>query len=206
MPQSLPVNIKPMRVSYGADIQVIYPHVFGIRDQGMERFINQNIVHETQQLINMQIAEMPTTLVEMVGSFEIKNNQRDVLSLSLNNYAYHYQAAHGMTYIKSLTFDLKNKSRCSLGDLFKPGSNYVDRLSELINKQIQERDIGTFEDAVKIQPDQDFYIADKALVIYFQLYEITPYVFGFPMFPISVYAIQDIINEDGPLGRMAENN
>ncbi|WP_368073024.1 RsiV family protein [Virgibacillus salinus] len=57
-----------------------------------------------------------------------------------------------------------------------------------------------------MQPDQDFYIADKALVIYFQLYEITPYVFGFPMFPISVYAIKDIINEDGPLGRMAENN
>lgn len=206
MPQSLPVHIKPMQVSYGKDIQVIYPHVFGMRDRGMERFINQNIVDETQQLINMQIAEMPTTLVEMDGSFEIKNNQRDVLSLSLYNYAYHYQAAHGMTYIKSLTFDLKNKSRCSLSELFKPGSNYVDRLSELINEKIQERDIGTFEDMVKILPDQDFYIADKALVIYFQLYEITPYVFGFPMFPLSVYAIQDIINEDDPLGRMAENN
>ncbi|SEQ87992.1 protein of unknown function [Virgibacillus subterraneus] len=206
MPQSFPVNIEPMRVSYGTDIQVIYPHVFGMRDRGMERFINQNIVDETQQLINIQVAEMPTTLVEMDGSFETKNNQRDVLSLSFYNYAYHYQAAHGMTYIKSLTFDLENKSRCSLSDLFKQGSNYVDRLSELINAQIQERDIGTFEDTVKIQPDQDFYIADKALVIYFQLYEITPYVFGFPMFPISVYAIRDIINENGPLGRMAENN
>ena len=49
-------------------------------------------------------------------------------------------------------------------------------------------------------------MADKALVIYFQLYDITPYVFGFPMFPISVYEIQDIIDENGPLGRMAVNN
>ncbi|MFB4475682.1 RsiV family protein, partial [Oceanobacillus caeni] len=55
----------------------------------------------------------------------------------------------------------------------------------------------------KIEPNQYFYIADKTLVIYFQLYELAPYAFGFPMFPISVYDIQDIIDEEGPLGRMA---
>ncbi|WP_368073016.1 PdaC/SigV domain-containing protein [Virgibacillus salinus] len=161
MPQSLPVNIEPMRVSYGTDIQLIYPHVFGMRDQGIERFINQNIVDETQQLINIQVTEMPTTLVEMDGSFETKNNQRDVLSLSLYNYAYHYQAAHGMTYIKSLTFDLENKSRCSLSDLFKQGSNYVDRISELINEQIQERDIGTFEVRLKFSRIRTFTLLIK---------------------------------------------
>ena len=53
-----------------------------------------------------------------------------------------------------------------------------------------------------IRPEQDYYIADKALVIYFQLYELTPYAYGFPYFPISVYEIQDIIDENGPLGRM----
>ncbi|WP_342669952.1 hypothetical protein [Pseudobacillus wudalianchiensis] len=42
--------------------------------------------------------------------------------------------------------------------------------------------------------------------MYFQLYEITPYVFGFPMFLISVYNLQDIIDENGLLGRMAANN
>ncbi|WP_077324710.1 DUF3298 and DUF4163 domain-containing protein [Virgibacillus siamensis] len=206
MPVALPVNIEPVRISNGPQIQVIYPKVFGMRDRSMERFINQSIAHETQELINMQIEEMPTTLVEMDGSFEIKNNQRNVLSLTLSNYAYHYHAAHGMTYIKSLTFDLDQRRQYSLSDLFKPGSNYVERLSELINEQIAERDIDTFENPVTIQPNQDFYIADKTLVIYFQLYEITPYVFGFPMFPISVYAIQDIINEDGPLAPMVINN
>lgn len=177
-----------------------------MQDQGMEQFINERITYQTQQLINKQADEMPTPLVEMDGSFEIKNNQRNVLSLSLSNYAYHYQAAHGMTYIESLTFDLKERKQCSLSDLFKPGSHYTERLTELVNEQIEHRDIQTFDDHVDIQPDQDFYIADKALVIYFQLYDITPYVFGFPMFPISVYAIADIINEDGPLGRMAVND
>jgi len=206
MPKPLPVNIDPVRISGGPELNVIYPRVFGMRDQQMEQFINQSIAYETQQLINMQVGEMSSPLIEMDGSFEIKNNQRNVLSLSLPNYAYHYQAAHGMTYIKSLTFDLQNRMRCSLSDLFKPGSNYVERLTDLVNEQIERRDIQTFNDHVKVQPEQDFYIADKALVIYFQLYDITPYVFGFPMFPISVYDIADIIVEDGPLGRMAVND
>ncbi|MFC4560124.1 DUF3298 domain-containing protein [Virgibacillus kekensis] len=206
MPLALPVNIEPFRVTSGPGIQVIYPQVYGLEDQAMERFINRSITYETQQLINTQLGAMPTTLEEMDGSFEIKNNQRNVLSLTLTNYAYHAQAAHGMTYIKSLTFDLVKGERCSLSDLFKPGSNYTERLSTLVNEQIKERDISTFEESVEVQPNQDFYIADKTLVVYFQLYDITPYVFGFPMFPISVYTIQDIIDEDGPLGRMATNN
>ncbi|HLS08079.1 DUF3298 and DUF4163 domain-containing protein [Lentibacillus sp.] len=206
MPQPLPVHIEPITISGGPEKNVVYPRVFGMQDPGVEQFINQEIVYETQQLINMQAEEMPTALVEMDGSFEIKNNQRNVLSLSLSNYAYHYQAAHGMTYIKSLTFDLQNQKRCSLSDLFKPGSDYTERLTELVNEQIRQRDIQTFDEPVVVQPDQDFDIADKALVIYFQLYDITPYVFGFPMFPISVYAIADIIDEDGPLGKMAVNN
>ncbi|WP_084710724.1 DUF3298 and DUF4163 domain-containing protein [Ornithinibacillus californiensis] len=206
MPISFPVDIQTLWVSGGRDKTVYYPQVTRMKNQMLERYINQSIIHETQSLINQQIAEMPSTVVEMLGTYEIKNNQRDVLSLTLTNYTYHDKAAHGMTYIRSLTFDLEKGKKCELADLFKPDSNYVERLSTIIKAQIQERDIQLIDDFKEISPNQDFYIADKTLVIYFQLYDITPYVFGFPMFPISVYDIQDIIKEDGPLGRLAQNN
>lgn len=203
---TFPVQLIPLSVSSGPQKNVYFPQVILMQDQELERYINQAIMNETQALINLQVAEMPTTVVEMLGTYEIKNNQRDVLSLTLTNYTYHDKAAHGMTYIKSLTFDLVEKRKLELQDLFKPGSDYVERLSALIKEQIKQRDIQLIEEFTEISPNQDFYIADKTLIIYFQLYEITPYVFGFPMFPISVYDIQDIIREDGPLGRMAENN
>lgn len=206
MPISFPVKTKTITISSGPQKTVYYPQVNRMKNQSLERNINHQIMTLTQELIQTQASSMPTTLVEMIGSYEIKNNQRDVLSLSLTNYAYHYQAAHGMTIIKSLTFDLKKAKKCKLADLFKPGSDYVKKLSNIIRKQIKQRDIVLLQEFKGIKPDQDFYIADKSLVIYFQLYEITPYVFGFPMFPISVYEIQDIIDENGPLGRMAENN
>ncbi|HWO78680.1 MAG TPA: DUF3298 domain-containing protein [Bacillus sp. (in: firmicutes)] len=206
MPQTFPVRIETARISSGPNQTVYYPRVIGMQNQQVQRAMNQAIVQQTQQLIDEQTGNMPTTVEEMLGTFEIKNNQRNVLSLSLSNYTYHFQAAHGMTYIKSLTFDTQTGRLYQLKDLFKPGSDYVNRLSEVIDLQINQRSIQTLFGFTAIRPDQDFYIADKALVIYFQLYEITPYVFGFPMFPISVYEIQDSIDENGPLGRMATNN
>lgn len=203
---TFPVDVRTLKISNDPKKVVYYPQVANMRNLKLQQFVNQTIVAHTQQLINLQVEEMPSQVEEMIGTYEIKNNQRKVLSLSLSNYTYHYYAAHGMTYIKSLTFDLKKGKLCELKDLFKLGSNYVDRLSTLIQKQIKQRDIQTLGDFTAIKPNQDFYIADKALVIYFQLYEITPYVFGFPMFPISVYELQDIIDEGGPLGRMAMNS
>lgn len=197
-----PVQIQTLNISDGPNKIVYYPQAVKMKDQALENLINQTIVSQTQELINLQVGNMPTTVVEMIGLYELKNNQRDVLSLSQSNYTYHYHAAHGMTFIKSLTFDLKEKQLCELKDLFKPGSDYVKVLSDLIKIQIEQRDIPILGEFKEIKPDQDFYIADKSLVIYFQLYEITPYVYGFPMFPISVYDLESIIDENGPLGRM----
>ncbi|MFT4413706.1 DUF3298 domain-containing protein [Fredinandcohnia humi] len=203
---SFPVSIQTAVVSTSPKLAVFYPRVYGLQNQGLQSFMNQAITNETQNLINLQVGNSPSTVVDMLGSYEIKNNQRDVLSLSLSNYTYHDKAAHGMTYIKALTFDLQQGKLYDLKDLFKPGSDYVKRISDQIRLQIKERQIQTLEPFTQIHPNQDFYIADKALVIFYQLYDLTPYVFGFPMFPISVFSLQDIINEAGPLGRLAQNN
>lgn len=202
---SFPVDVRTLHISSGPKKIVYYPQVAHMQNVRLQRMINQAIINQTQQLIDEQVGEMTTEVEEMIGAYEIKNNQRNVLSLALSNYTYHHQAAHGMTFIKSLTFDLEKGKQCTLRDLFKQGSNYVQRLSALVRKQIEQRQIQTLVDFTTIRPDQAFYIADKTLVIYFQLYEITPYVFGFPMFPISVYDLQDILAEDGPLSRLAEN-
>lgn len=206
MPVSFPVRINTVHVGRSPQIQVFYPRIVGMENQAFQRSMNQSIVRLTQELIDKQVGDSPSTVVDLIGYFEIKNNQRDVLSLSLSNYTYHYHAAHGMTYIKSLNFDLKEEGLLTLADLFKPESNYIGRLSEIIQRQIKEREIFLLNPFTPISANQDFYIADKTLVIYYQLYELTAYAYGFPMFPISLYEIQDIIREDGPLGRLMENN
>jgi len=75
------------------------------------------------------------------GWYEIKTNEKGVLSLSIGNYTIAYPAAHGLTIIKSLTFDISTGKEYRLEELFKPGSDYVGTLSKIIERQIKEREI-----------------------------------------------------------------
>lgn len=205
-PQVLPVSVQTMVLQWqGATIY--YPKVIGLQNTNAQQSINQSIYQLVQSLIKWQHQQQGAdSFTEMIGSFEIKTNERNILSLSLTNYAFAYHHAHGLTFIKSLTFNVQTGRQYQLKELFKPESDYVEVLSKIVQSQIDERDIQLLGNFSGISPDQDFYIADKALVLYFQLYEITPYYVGFPMFPISVFALQDIIDENGPLGQMAVNN
>jgi hypothetical protein len=195
----LPVYIHTMRL-FLPNLNVYYPAVYGLADRVVQQKINSSILNLTDKMIRDQgYYENPMT--QITGYYEIKTNERKILSLSLINYAFS-GGAHGLTVIKSLTFDVETGKEYRLKELFKKGADYVKVISDIVALQIKERDIETLGDFNGIRPDQDYYIADKCLVIYFQLYEITPYVYGLPYFPISVYEIQDIIDEDGPLGRM----
>ncbi|EFM12121.1 conserved hypothetical protein [Paenibacillus curdlanolyticus YK9] len=184
--------------------ELYIPVLSGAPNPTAEHAMNTEIRRVVQQLASEQ-GSLEDPRSEMNGFFEVKTNEKGVLSLSLFNYAY-TGGAHGMTLQHSLTFNTGTGHSYKLAELFKPGSDYVKRISDLVAAQITARGIETFEPFKTIRPDQDFYVADRALVIYFQLYEIAAYVYGFLYFPISVFDLQDIINENGPLGPMVVNN
>ncbi len=199
MDNNLPVQISTEHITRPR-LKFAYPRVTGLRNNKVQRQINETIL----QLVNRLIKETDYSSipqVEITGTYELKNNQRGVLSLSILNYWYS-GGAHGMTVVRSLTFNVETGQAYSLADLFKPGSDYVRVISGLVSQQIQQRQIPLLDTYKGIQPNQDFYIADKSLVVYYQLYELAAYVYGILYFPISVYELQDIINENGPLANM----
>ncbi|GGH85528.1 hypothetical protein JOD43_003402 [Pullulanibacillus pueri] len=201
---ALPLMIQPMtwQVQGGT---IHYPRIIaGSPSAAMEK-MNQTIVAAVNELRQQQMPPESGIAVQQ-GPFEIKTNERGVLSVLLTNSVYVEHAAHGMTYKKSLTFNIYNGEIYQLGALFKPNTDYVSVLSQNVARQIKERDIPLLGEFKGVAPDQDFYIADKSLVLYFQLYAITPYYVGFPMFPISAFELQDLLTNDGPLGRMATNS
>ncbi|PIC82918.1 hypothetical protein CSV73_10590 [Sporosarcina sp. P1] len=181
-------------------VDVYYPVITKLDDPKVQQKLNQVLFKEMNKLLEDNNYYDPS-LVEMVANYEIKNNQRDLFSINLIAYSF-TGGAHGMTYVKSLTFDTKTGRQYNLQDMFKPGSPYVQRISEYIRRHIQQWKTPVLEPFTKIKPDQDFYIADTSLVVYFQLYEISPYVAGFPYFPIPLLDLQDIIKPNSPADRM----
>jgi hypothetical protein len=198
-----PVRISTRRITTQDNMVTIdYPAVKDLESPAVQHRINRAIASQVDKPMREQ-GYYKSQKVEMLGWYEIKTNERGILSLTIGNYAFTYPSAHGLTIVKGLTFDIKSGDGIELSGLFKPGSDYVKVLSDIVEQQIKDRNISLLDEFKGIAPNQDFYIADKSLVLFFQLYEITPYYMGLQYFPISVYQIQDIIDEDGALGIMA---
>ncbi|HHU32303.1 MAG: DUF3298 and DUF4163 domain-containing protein [Zhaonellaceae bacterium] len=196
--RKFPVKINTVRISKPR-LEVYYPKVSGCESGVAEKRINNKIISLVNQMIKDQgYYDNPKT--DITGYYEIKTNERGLLSLTMSNYAFS-GGAHGITLLKALTFDVETGYDYELNQLFSPYGNYIKVLSDMIKIQIKQREIPLIVDFQQIRPDQDYYLADKCLVVYFQQYELAPYAYGFPQFPISIYDLQDIIAEQ-PLGRM----
>lgn len=181
-------------------INLYYPQIKDFHSLHRQEYINRVILDTIHKQIEDQgYYDNPKT--QITGTYELKNNDKGIFSITIINYAYS-GGAHGMTIVKGLNFNINTCQLYSLEQLFKPNSNYVDRISNIIKKQIKERNFPILDEFHKIDPNQDFYIADRSLVIFFQLYDIAPYSAGIPYFPISIYEIEDIISDNTPLSNM----
>ncbi len=196
----VPAEIAVKRI-LEPNINVFYPELVNLKNPRVQRKLNERIKRQVDTMMGKQLNSQQYT-TEISGGFEIKNNQRNIVSLTNSHYAYS-GGAHGMTIQRSLTMNIDTGEVYSLKDLFKTNADYMKRLDAIIREQIKARQLQLLVEYPGIHRNQFFYIADKALVIYFQLYDLLPYAFGFPYFVISVYEIEDIVKDDGALGRMS---
>lgn len=179
------------------NIFMLYPQVAGHENVNANALMNVKIRNAVMELTKSLVQPDLNTTIN--GSFEIKNNQRGILSILLVGLA-EFGGAHPMTMTKSLTMDTATGEDFKLHQLFKPG--YMEIINAEIARQIRERDIPILDSFKGISPDQDYYIADHTLVIYYQLYELSPYAAGFPYFPIPLYMLTKVIPDNSLLDRL----
>ena len=180
------------------DIQ--YPQVSGL-GLAMDTAINAPLADWAERLRAEGIRSAaeavtipPNYQATVVGNYKTAYNEHGILSVVLEAYTF-AGGAHGLTTRTAYTFDLFAGKTWSLKDLFKPGVDYVSILSRDVKKQMDERDLTShllnpFE---AIAPNQDYYLQDDAIVIYFGLYEYFPYVFGIQEFPVLLASLRDVL-------------
>ncbi|HEY0826802.1 MAG TPA: DUF4163 domain-containing protein, partial [Bacilli bacterium] len=151
----LPVSVRTYQITK-PKLSILYPVIVELPNPQVQQKINQTILNEVYKLLQTQgYGQNPMT--ESTGYYEIKSNERGIFSLSLFNYSFS-GGAHGLTLQKSLTFNTETGKLYPLQELFKPGSDYISRLSMIVKEQIKRRDIPLLVEFNQIRPDQDFYI------------------------------------------------
>jgi len=129
--------------------------------------------------------DMPELRFSFDVNYTVTYNQQNKLSLHFDTYQY-TGGAHGMYDMASHTFDLSTGEELTLKQAALNDPNYKSIINEEIQKQIEEQDYTLLTPFVTINDDQRYYLKDNDIVVYFSLYEYTPYALGIPEFHIPV--------------------
>lgn len=109
------------------------------------------------------------------------HSYNDIVSLTFDYYQY-TGGAHGLSYRYSYNIDSKTGELLKLNDFLKRTKLTLEDINNKTKEILksQPNDYYFDLDLIKISEDQNYYLEDSAIVIYFQQYEIAPYAFGFP--------------------------
>ncbi|MED3571314.1 DUF3298 domain-containing protein [Cytobacillus praedii] len=129
--------------------------------------------------------------VEMLDfnmQYEVTYNQKNVISV-LQTVSEWAGGVHPNSYRESAVVDMMTGQELTLKDLL--GENYKDIVNDAIQSQMYLKGYTFFEEFTGIQHDPKFYLTDNAITVYFDVYEYTPYVVGFPEFTIPYLKLSD---------------
>lgn len=132
--------------------------------------------------------------------FELKKNTDSALSIKVRYYTYS-GGAHGFYQDIAYNVDMRTGKFLELMDLFKDNTKYKEVIDEEIKRQIaelekkDEENIGIYN-FKGIKENQNFYLQDENLVVYFDLYDITLYAAGIPEFSINKALISSMLKPE----------
>lgn len=183
------------------DIKI--PEFIGGKDEKKIALINNRICNDIKPKIEeaektssdyfKDVGEqIPRFPYEILSKYTVTKDNGLIISL-FNDYYEFLGGAHGMTTKTSYTVDKKKESLLTLEDLFTKGYDYKTIINSQIKEQISKKPQDYFDSGSEfkgISEKQNFYIEDDNLVIYYQLYELAPYVFGFPQFKIPLKSFE----------------
>jgi hypothetical protein len=184
--QNGPVSVVTQSLHQGVlDFQ--YPRVIGMPDAKAQDNINAAIGRRVEEFRAAAVTGAPGPFTEVaMARYNVRHNGDGKLSLTMTFYVYR-GGAHGMTYMRGLTFDLATGREYRLPDLVPYAGGGREKIDAAIAARLKERSIPLIAQFKGINDNPDFYLAVGGRpVVFFQLYELAPYVYGFLEFPLPM--------------------
>lgn len=155
------------------------------------------------------MAEMPETPISGGSSFDVQyaliGQKGNIWSIQFNIMGYSDGAAHPYTYSLTVNYDLQNVKPLTLEDVFLPGSNYLQVLSDISKTELTNRNIAfdpAFAKGAEPTPQnyKNWNVSNEGFfVITFNQGQVAAYAAGPQTITIPFSALTGVINAQGPL-------
>lgn len=98
---------------------------------------------------------------------------------------------------ETVTLSKSTNKVLELSDLYTDKEKFYETVNVYIDKHMRENPDGFYADAVfeGINEASQFYISDKGITFYFQLYEYAPYAFGYPEIEVPFQTLEKTLAE-----------
>jgi len=171
-----------------------YPRVSGMENTKLQEKVNNIILDAVNKSISCNGG---LDRERMHGDYEVKLNRDGLVCIVFTNRV--DGGAHDLWSVDAITIDIDKGSLCGLPDLFIENAGFKNKINEFIKKQIAKRNIPVINQFDSISDEQKFYLTNKAVVFFFDLYQYTPFSFGIPEFIMPYSELYEEINPAGPL-------
>ncbi|QJW44700.1 DUF3298 domain-containing protein [bacterium BFN5] len=186
-------NVLPQEEKI-TDNNLLWPKIQELPNVDVQKNLN-NVLQQEFIRLSDEAAQMQKVSVR--ADYLVQFNTQNILSLTITESLYPERAAHPMHNLKAFTMNVQTGKIYQFQDLFKSGSAYQARVNEIIQKQVNTKEIVFIAPYTGIKEnEQGFYLTAKDVVVFYQPYEYTPYVYGFLKFTIPFEQIADIINPE----------
>jgi hypothetical protein len=199
--QAPPANVGDVVIS-GASEEIVLPQmhftssiprITGMPDQNAALLLNRRmremkdaaLAKAKASVVTLAPGDGPGRVVEGIFGYEVKRNNRGLISILLSDYLYS-GGANGLTVKTGLTFSAADGRVLRLRDLFKNEATYTNCVNEQIMKQLEERQLEAqlLKAFSGITGEETFYVTESALVIVIQELDWFPHAMGSVEFSI----------------------
>jgi len=178
------------------NVNLKIPFLKGLEDKKFENKINNKIKEQVYtKLADVKIKKEKDSRFAKEKSLDIPNYQfrsdyiitykkNNIMNIVITTYSF-TGGEYGVDYKKSIIIDTNKCKEINLQDFFEENVNFQEIISEKIKEKIDNSSIYYKDKFQEISYDQNFYLTEKGLVIYFDMLSLAPQAMGIPEFNLD---------------------
>lgn len=195
-------------------LQVYYPFLEGVPraalfNQRIEDFVNTEIssfIKTVEENEDWRKENMPEAGSDLRITYEITSQEGNLLSVLFSISFYTAGAAHPGFYVNSFNYNLALGQFVDLPELFKPGSSFLELISEYCIDELNKSGVMAWEDGAKpvLSNYKDWNTLEEGILISFDPYQVAPGAAGLLQVVVPFEVLQNEIQPDGLLSPLLD--
>lgn len=186
--------------SYNTDTMSVtlqIPQIKGISDKDFEESVNREIEDTCTEFLNKFKDSAKNVSIPSVFTAETKNYETNGFLSLVTQIDYYTQKPHNNSFRITKNINIKDSKSVILKDLFQD-ETYIDFINQTILKIVSENP-DTYSDLWAkplLSENQEFYVSDGNLILYYPPYELSYYSRGFVEFSIPLNDLSGYLNDE----------